>query len=391
MKHQEFLDPFSLSIATNWDDILIRKLKGLPISDFYGSLPRTPIGSGRPSFILPERTIQKAEKHIQLVRSMGFGFTYLLNSACTANIEYTVKGRRAIKDHLKWAIEAGANKVTVASPFLIEWIHKNFPELCIKVSVIATADSISKIEWFIRLGAEIVSISPDCNRNFRFLTKVGSLWPGKIELLANNLCLQNCPFARYHYLMVGHASQTDDTSSMQSIIDYCLVRCTLEKIANPEQILKGPFIRPEDLKYYIRLGLNKFKLTDRCKNTSWILRAANAYSNESYSGNLIDILNNPQPAIEKEAVRCLDIMEMPQISDYREYYNLEKSEPIPIFIDNNKLNGYLKPFLTGHCEEDQCARCNHCMEFTGKTVFIDAEMKRVAISYLSKVLDEILF
>ena len=81
-----------LSVPFNWDAKLIDGLQegNYPVSDLYGSLPEDLIGSGRPGVFIPatnsRRMASGAVKHLH---AAGYKFTYLLNSPCLDNLEYT--------------------------------------------------------------------------------------------------------------------------------------------------------------------------------------------------------------------------------------------------------------------------------------------------------------
>ena len=86
-----------LSVATNFDDELIRRAKDYPVSELFGKLSSDFVGGGRPTFYLPPISRSRFEQHIRLARSLGIGFNYLLNAACLDNLEFTRTGQRAIE------------------------------------------------------------------------------------------------------------------------------------------------------------------------------------------------------------------------------------------------------------------------------------------------------
>ena len=72
-----------LCLATSWDDDLILQLEkqGIykKVSELFGSLNSSIVGSGRPSFALPEVSMEDAKLHIRKAHSIGIKFNYLLN------------------------------------------------------------------------------------------------------------------------------------------------------------------------------------------------------------------------------------------------------------------------------------------------------------------------
>ena len=53
-----------ISLATNFDDELIDKIKHYPIYEMYGKLNVDIIGGGRPSNYLNKLDLKKFEKHV---------------------------------------------------------------------------------------------------------------------------------------------------------------------------------------------------------------------------------------------------------------------------------------------------------------------------------------
>jgi hypothetical protein len=60
------------------------------------------------------------------------------------------------------------------------------------------------------------------NRNFRRLAAIRHAVRCDLELIANHVCLMNCPMQTYHQNGFAHAS--DDTRTL--FIDYCFLRCS---------------------------------------------------------------------------------------------------------------------------------------------------------------------
>ena len=67
-----------ISLATNFDDSLIDKVKEYPIYEVYGKLKNDFIGGGRPNNELNDIEIEKFERHVKKVRENGIKFNYLM-------------------------------------------------------------------------------------------------------------------------------------------------------------------------------------------------------------------------------------------------------------------------------------------------------------------------
>ena len=107
-----------------------------------------------------------------------------------------------------------------------------------------------------------------------------------------------------------------------------------------------------DIKKYEALGIELFKLSGREFPTRRLLRGIESYSQRKHEGNLADILalyflptELLEPRTEKEVL------------------------PPPIYIDNQKLDGFLAFFekIGDKCDQI-CHRCSYCSEVAEKVV-----------------------
>ena len=67
--------------------------------------------------------------------------------------------------------------------------------------------------------------------------------------------------------------------------------CIRELLRNPWKILLSPFVRPEDVFRYEKIGIKYFKIAGRNTEIQWILQAVNVYYNRNFNDNIIDLLN----------------------------------------------------------------------------------------------------
>jgi len=330
-----------LSVSTNWDFELIHKISEYPVYELLGAMDRTPVGGGRPANALPAPDSGKVEEYINEIHRNGMEFNYLLNSQCLGNSEYNKKRHQDILDHIEWLCKIEVDSVTVTIPYLIQIIKRQFPDLKIKASVIASINSVQKINFFNELGVDEINIDYMSNRDFTFLETIIKKNSSKYILLVNDLCLYQCPYRTYHYNSNSHASQNFNEINM-FYIDYCIINCSLRFLQDPEQIIKSRWIRPEDIPIYEKMGYNHFKISGRSMSTSWLYRAVKAYSHKKYNGNLYDILAS------------LNLQKNPVVNPY-------------CYIDHKKLDGFLDFFRTRDCT-NSCWQCNFCKETAEKSV-----------------------
>lgn len=329
----------AFSVPTNWDPQLLRQLSGLPVYELFGCMNTTPVGSGRAKLILPDIDEAAARQHIEEAHRNGIAFNYLLNAPCMGNMEYDKHAHGELLEHLAWVDSLGVEAVTVSIPYLVQLIKRQFPRLRVKVSVIASINSVPMARAYRDLGADEINVDYMANRDFRTLVALRDAVDGDLSLLANDLCLYQCPYRQYHYNLTGHSTQRGHPL-MGAYFDYCMISCTIEKLTHLDQLLRSPWIRPEDLAHYERIGYSRFKLSGRNMSTPWILRAISAYAARRYHGNLGDILAGAIP---------------------------EASGSVHFRIDNDGLDGFLDHFTSSNCSTD-CARCDHCRSWAERVI-----------------------
>jgi len=356
-----------ISLSTNFDPLLIKGLSGSNVSVIYGKLPSDVVGGGRPTFALPQISIDQIKQHIELAHSQGIEFNYLLNAVCLDNLECTRVKNKQILDLLDLLKELEVDWVTVAIPYLIDLVKAHLPDVKVMVSTFANVDSIQKAQYYERLGVNAITLPEQVNRNFNFLTLLRKKVNLDFHLIVTNDCLLSCPFRHHHPLFQSHASQAEHISNGFAL-DYCLLKCTYQKLKNPEAFIQSPWIRPEDTKYYEEIGINKFKITERMKGTQQLLNIVKAYQERSYVGNLAKLLNVRMdkgdflvPNFEyNNNATFVDPDKMSEI------YQLIFANNI--IIDNKKLDGFLEFFIKNkvNCLETDCQECGYC-SFIAKT------------------------
>ncbi|MFH1540012.1 MAG: U32 family peptidase [bacterium] len=351
-----------LGLATSWDNKLISVFKSFELSsvkELWGTLNYNPIGSGRgPSPTLID--IKSAEDHIRHARGAGLDFCYLMNAPCTGNQEYSDEGKRAVLSHIEWMTGAGVNYITVSNPFLMALISKHFPGVKLKASVILECNTILKIRKYLNMGCDIINLSFDKNRDFKFLRSIPEGLRGHIELLASDACLFNCPYRTYHYNQMGHASQRFENEMGGGSeplpwhqLYYPMLCCTSQKCEFPEEWIKSRWIRPEDIKTYQEFGYNRFKIGSRNydDDTLTLSRVAKSYHQGFHRGNLIDLLSAGS-------------FEIPGMESQ-----------IQITIDNRALDGFLDFFINTEidCSTACGTTCDYCRKIAEKAVTIETQ------------------
>lgn len=359
-----------LSVGTNFDDRLPELLKGTQVEVFYGKMSADLVGGGRPTFALPQVDQQRVEEHVKAIHKHGFKFNYLLNATCLDNLETTREFNKQLHEMLDWLGELKVDYITVTIPMLIDVVRSALPNVKISLSTFANVNSIRQAKYFEDRGGAEITLPESRNRDFAFLKALRKNTSCDYQLIATNDCMFDCPLRHHHANFQSHASQSQHVSQGFAL-DYCMLRCTQHKMMHPEELIKSPWIRPEDVKVYTDLGYEKIKLTERMKKTEKIAETAKAYSQGSYDGNLLKLLNS---RLSEEDFEIPDFSKnnnekfvspgkMSQV--YRLIFSLHAN------IDNKRLDGFLQGFKNNNCGLLNCEQCGYCKSWADKTVEMD--------------------
>ncbi|TET43475.1 MAG: hypothetical protein E3J60_00070 [Dehalococcoidia bacterium] len=349
-----------LLVPTNWDPDLILPLSRLEAEvQIYGVLPTSMIGSGGRGAENVHMAENQAEEYIERAHSAGLKFDYILNAPSMFNMEWDENTHRELLEQIRWITSMGVDSVTVSIPYLIELIKRQFPQLDVRVSTIAHVSSVARAKLFESLGADSITLDINVNRDFTLLKAIRSAVNCGLTVLLNNLCLYQCPYEYYHHDTLGHASQSYNPLNGY-YEDYCVLRCTLDRLWDISQAIKCRWVRPEDIHVYEEIGIDMFKTSGRSMPTERILNAATAYSSRRYQGNLYDILNVITPKVG------FGNSDLPGVQN-----NVIGSLP-RLYIDNQALEGFIDFFKKQDCLSG-CSHCDYCQQIANKVIQFDRE------------------
>lgn len=378
---------FGLSVATNFDDGLLDAISGYPVTEVFGKLSSDPVGGGRASFALPSLSRRRFENHVAAAGSKGIGFNYLLNPACMDNREYTRQGQREIEALLEYIEGAGVTAVTISLPFLLPVIKKRHPRLKVRVGVYARVDGIAKARFWEDGGADCITLeSLSVNRDFGLLAALRKALTIELQLIVNANCRLFCPLSGQHMVNLSHASQKGHPTR-GFMIDWCVMKCSYDKLKDPVQYLRSEFIRPEDLGIYREMGYDSFKVLERGAPTPVLTRRVKAYTEGRYDGNLLDLIqpfgykekseasltnglfNKWKYLFRPRMVRLPALMKLKKLAGRRGM--LEPLKGDPVYIDNAQLTGFIPGFRDRDCRRTDCGACSWCASYAEKAVRID--------------------
>lgn len=281
-----------LIVATNWDDELLHGLHGLPVEAVFGKLRQDMVGGGRPSAILPEVSWEDMSRHIRLAHSLDIRFLYLWNVGTVADAEYDPAFVGRLQEQLRALVEVGIDGLVVGLPWMIPLAKEVAPDLEVSISSFVHVDSPREARQFEAMGADTIILHQTGNRDFGTLAEIRRAVSCDLELIANNTCVYQCPYVCAHQISPAFHSRTGS----QPLLEYELFWCAGRYAHDGAEIIRARWIRPEDVHVYEARGFDRFKIAGRGRDTAWLLRAAQAYANRQYPGDLTDIISMSQHA-----------------------------------------------------------------------------------------------
>ncbi len=197
----------------------------------------------------------------------GFDVIYCLNMPRPLAIE-TPKFPKQIENLHRLLCEfskIGINKLRVASPKLMAYLHKYFPDFDIYGSTASDYKLIQEFQNLKLIHPYIKEIVPshNVNKNFMLLKNIKKIG-FEVEIMVNEGCLQGCSNRFEH-----ECTYTDDNIELYTNNeffqeDFCKNHCIRIERTNPILYLtKGNHIYPWEIKEYSKIGINKFKLNGR--------------------------------------------------------------------------------------------------------------------------------
>jgi len=341
------------------------------VYEVYGSF-RTIFGTGRAATILPKVDEEKFAKHVEQAHAYGIEVAFTLNPVCMSLVEYTEWGHKSLNELLTTLSSLKVDTLIIAIPYLIEYVAKNYPEFKINASSICYIDSLERALMYEKLGADRLTLNEDINRCFTLLKLIRKEVKADLEVIANNGGLLKCPFKTYHDSINAHVSQyvVEDRVGF-SYLPYPFMRCTLERLSNHKEIIRAPWFRPEDTKYYTEIGINYIKIAGRGLSAKILLKLIEAYLSGRYEGDIYALIDNSYLHFSKD---MFDPSAKPL-------------PPLKISIDNRSLDGWYEYFVKNDppCLIG-CIGCDYCEKVAKRVIKTDPELEE---RYIERIKDMI--
>ena len=331
-----FSFPYNGDTAVLDAQLAMNGRNGNRVREIYLGVPQEVSGSGRAG---SEGRLGTDEfvATVERIHDAGVGVDMTMNATCGGSEWYSEEGVSRIVDFVRTMHEEhGVEAVTLANPFHIERVRSACPDIEISASVLAEIDCVSRAQAFADAGATTFTPATSINRDLKQLAAIGRATGLEVKLMVNEGCLYKCPYRLFHMNLISHRSK-EGTAEGRDFSFACGDR--IER--DPAEIFRSNWVRPEELSLYAKTcSASYFKIVGRDMLASKVLRSCTAYLDESYDGNLLDLM-------------CSSIG----------FYNVEKSA----FIDNKALgtSGYFKRLSS--CNR-KCHECAYCSELAAKYV-----------------------
>lgn len=262
-----------------------------PVREVYGALKCSPFGSGRHAGSLPDCSEMNFREYVACGAQHGIELNYTFNANCLSGRELTPSGQKDLEKWIRFLVDCGVRKMTVALPPLLDFIHARFPGIQLYLSVVSGVDSLAKMKWLadahvltgVYLHERLYRDMP----SLRIITDYCNSRDLEVGVLVNSLCDVNCPYRCYHYNLVAHGSEGGE----QPFLWYYGTECNLRRIRDPRNVLNLPWIRPDDMDMYAELGITKFKVVGRdlVRFHADFTRVIQAYNQGHYEGDLFQL------------------------------------------------------------------------------------------------------
>lgn len=302
---------------------------GNHIEEIYFSGVSALFGSGRQ---VAQVNLDAVVKTIDFCKKTGIKSNLVMNTTCEGHEWYSPVNASRVICYVKKLHADGLDTITVANPIYMQKIRKEVLGLTIVVSVFSGVDTVQKALFYKKFGADIITPN-EINRNLELLKEIKETAEVDLRLMANEGCLYGCPYRLFHENFTSHASKVPNTNAR----DICAEQCCEFRKLDPSQLLKSDWIRPEDVHRYKKIT-SLFKIVGRTMPTPWVLNTTKAYMEESYNGNLLDLMESTI---------------------------LKVKQQFHASINNKSLGGFFEKVTV--CDKN-CKRCGYCDELAKKVV-----------------------
>ncbi|MBP1622276.1 MAG: protease [Acidobacteria bacterium] len=336
MSQLEFSVPYNNDPETLPEIFKRKHQNGNRIREIYLSGPQEFSGSGR---IAPAMDFGEFARIVDSIHREGIRVNLLLNSICEGSDWYSPAVLSPTMDYLRRAHEdLGVEAVTIANPLYIREVRRRFSQIEICASVLGDIDCVEKAVVFRKAGADAITPDVDVNRNLSLLKRMKEKTGAEMKLMVNEGCLFRCAFRKFHFNFISHKSRKPD-KGMKAEGNVFSLNCIQLSKSDPSQLLKSGWIRPEDARRYLQIT-GYFKLVGRTSSKSMVVRSLDAYMNESWNGDLLELMAGNLYSAGMSQLMHLDNRALDEIGFFEKVTSCDK----------------------------ECSECDYCSALIGKLI-----------------------
>ncbi len=274
----------------------------------------------------------------KILKEKKISLVLLLNDACLGGKNHTLLYRKRLSNLLELAASE-AIPLGIMEPSLIRHICSQDVGVDL---IIFTSSSHGIFDFHLRCeyyqkyfnrqgNIKRVMVPSDLNRDFAGLEKIRECCDFELGINVNEGDIFCSP---YRLCEISSLSHIDPH---KNIIDYNFIEDIFYNfrketfLKEPWKLIASPWVRPEDIKFYEKLGINVFNILTNGSESRQISLLVDAYRKRSYKGNIVSLL--------KESCRLED----------------------RIFLENQWFDHFLGELRAGGgCIRD-CKNCRICI------------------------------
>lgn len=241
---------------------------------------------------------------VQRMHDQGLRVNLVMNSTCEGVAWYSDGHLSYLHDFVLYMTDdLGIEAITLANPLIMRQINNWVPQVELCASVLSDIDCVERAKAFEQAGARVITPDVSINRDFSMLQRIKNETSLELKIMVNEGCIHKCPWRKFHFNAISHiqrnAARVGKDLSVQSFKDQCAMvagnmffsSCSALLDEDPSQVLKSGWIRPEDLGEYQEIT-SFFKISGRTVATHAVERMIRAYLDQSYEGDLLDIMDS---------------------------------------------------------------------------------------------------
>jgi len=339
MKYYSMPADFKKETIDKYDE-LNRSYRDSRVFETYGNITvGNYFASGRLIRHTPKIDMYDFKDYITYSRKKGIDFNYTINATHLNNMEFTREGAAELKTFLDEIYRVGVRALTISLPSVMELAQSTGHDFKIKASCLCQITNPNRAAAYKKLGVNKIVVDESLNKDFFTLKRIRDVFGENVEIIVNQICDKNCMYRMFHYNMI--AGDVNGNANKMSI-NYFEHRCVLQQLKAIDNLLKLCWVRPEDIKHYMDIGIRYFKLQGRHTfgQGGDPVKTVRYYFEEDFDGNLMDLLSM--------------------------FANLTSFK---VHVDNKKLEGFIKPFYEkdNFCKNN-CSTCGYCRSFAEKCI-----------------------